>query len=345
MSDAASAQSYLDTISSRSPVVRALLTKAGATGATLAPFVEARTYPPGGVLIEQGSRPRDLFLIVSGDAEAADNARSAAGGKLSAPDVVGEISMVTKLPAISNVLAVSSVKVLTLSHVALAEMMAKSPELALALMRSFAENVVDKITRSGDANAAAGVTNAAPSEGASQAPSKTMSATDRLAEMRAFAWTAQELETGVANLFSTRVYPAGKHFIHNGAASDSLFLLAAGTARVDTLDGPVSAFVGGHSLCEHVLIGELSFLTGRPRTGDVIAVTDCELLELSSTQMVDMVRMSPGFTGKLLLGVLRAVCRKLVDSAAMRAKYEAVVGGDWKEWFVDDDDFSKRFGG
>lgn len=346
MTTAAVAQQYLDLIAARSPVVKALLARAGATGALLAEFVDARVYPSGTTLIEQGSRPRELFLLVSGEAEAIDKARGLGGSPLSAPDVLGEISMVTKLPAIANVVAVSQVRALALSHTGLADLMGRSPGTALALLRAFAENVVDKIVRGGaPSGPIVGTPVAAAPEGGPVPSLQTMSVTDRLAEMRAFQWTSEEVDSGVANLFRTRLVHAGDRFITDGEKSDSLYLLAAGTARVDTLDGPVSAFVGGHSLCEHVLIGELSFLTSRPRSGTVIAVTDCELLELSSTQMGEMVRMSPGFTGRLLLGVLRAVCRKLVESSAMRARYEAVIGGDWKEWFVDDDDFSRRFGG
>lgn len=343
MTDASLPQRYLDEVAARSPGIRQLFEQSAATGESLAPFVEYKVFEPGAVMIEQGSRPKELLLILGGECEASDKGRGMGGARLRAPDVIGEISMVTKLPAIANVVAVSQVRVLSLSHTALADLMGSSPGTALALMRSFAENVVDKIVRGGEGNdiSMGTAVEEQPFHGTSL---KYGGVVAQLREMRAFQWTEEEVTSGVADLFQVRHPRGAERFIQNGEKSDSLFLLADGTARVDTLDGPVSAFVGGHALCEHVLMGELSFLTGRPRTGNVIAVTDCELLELSSTRLAEMARISPGFTGRLLLGILRAVCRKLVDTAAMRAKYEAVIGGDWKEWFVDDDDFAKRWG-
>ena len=343
MTDPSLPQRYLDEVAARSAGVRQLFEQSGANGESLAPFVEYRVFEPGAVMIEQGSRPKELLLLLGGECEATDKGRGMGGARLRAPDVVGEISMVTKLPAIANVIAISGVRALSLSHVALAELMGASPGAALALMRSFAENVVDKMVRGGEANELSVGTPVAdqPFHGTSLRHGGVVA---QLRDMRAFQWTDAEVTSGVADLFLVRHPRVSERFIQNGEQSDSLFLLADGTARVDTLDGPVSAFVSGHAFCEHVLMGELSFLTGRPRTGNVIAVTDCELLELSSTRLAEMARVSPGFTGRLLLGILRAVCRKLVDTAATRARYEAVIGGDWKEWFVDDDDFTRRWG-
>ena len=69
MIDSALAAHYLDAIGSRSSGVKALLEQARASGPTLAPFVEAMTFAPGERLIQQGSRPGALFLIVAGGVE------------------------------------------------------------------------------------------------------------------------------------------------------------------------------------------------------------------------------------------------------------------------------------
>ncbi len=344
MIDSAFAAHYLDAIGSRSSGVKALLEQARASGPTLAPFVEAMTFAPGERLIQQGSRPGALFLIVAGNAEAVDPSHEITGSRLSAPDVVGEVSLVTKLPAIADVVAVSQVQALPLSYSALAGLLASSPLTALALVRWFAEDVVDKILRTdgsngpplGKAHTMAPDCPVIPSVGPS-------SVVERLAEMQAFQWTHEEVQSGVSTLFCTRMLAPGER-LAAGEESDSLYLLVAGTALVDGPDGPISAFVGGHPQCEHVLIGELSFLTNRPRAASITALTECELLELSSTRLVDMAKISPAFTWRLLLGVLRAECRDLVDNATLRARSESVIDGNWKRWFVDDADYASRFG-
>ena len=112
MNDTEPAQRYLDGISLQSHVVTALLAKAGATGATLAPFVEPRSYRPDDVIIEQGSRPEALLLVLRGSVTAAGTTRSVVTGReseaveinqLGRYDVLGEVSMITRQPAVVKI--------------------------------------------------------------------------------------------------------------------------------------------------------------------------------------------------------------------------------------------------
>lgn len=73
--------------------------------------------------------------------------------------------------------------------------------------------------------------------------------------------------------------------VEQGTRGDSMFVLARGTARVvrSVADGAPAQTVA--ILHEGSVFGELSLLTGARRSATVLATTDCDLLELSSTSL------------------------------------------------------------
>jgi small-conductance mechanosensitive channel/CRP-like cAMP-binding protein len=72
------------------------------------------------------------------------------------------------------------------------------------------------------------------------------------------------------------VYAAGEAIVREGAHGSSMFLLMRGEAVVTLArtSGEVARLRGGD------FFGEMSLLTGEPRTATVTAVTDCRLLEI-----------------------------------------------------------------
>jgi CRP-like cAMP-binding protein len=92
---------------------------------------------------------------------------------------------------------------------------------------------------------------------------------------------------GLARVFEAfklaRVRPDAV-IVEQGAAGDSMFVLARGTARVvrDRAEGPPETIA---TLIEGSVFGELSLLTGVRRSATVRAGTDCDLLELSSSSL------------------------------------------------------------
>jgi len=75
-----------------------------------------------------------------------------------------------------------------------------------------------------------------------------------------------------------QLYGAGETIVHEGEPGASMFLICAGGVRVTV--GPNHQEVatipaGGY-------FGEMSLLTGDPRTADVTAATDCQLLEITA---------------------------------------------------------------
>ena len=71
---------------------------------------------------------------------------------------------------------------------------------------------------------------------------------------------------------------AGQAAVREGDAGDSLFLVVSGTLAVTTGNGAAAVEIG--RLGPGDFFGEVSLLTGRPRTATVSAVTAAELLRL-----------------------------------------------------------------
>jgi small-conductance mechanosensitive channel len=76
-----------------------------------------------------------------------------------------------------------------------------------------------------------------------------------------------------------RLYGAGQTVVQQGETGDSMFVVGRGSARVTIMPGGTEVATvspGGY-------FGEMSLLTGQPRTATVSAITDCVLLEISAT--------------------------------------------------------------
>jgi hypothetical protein len=70
----------------------------------------------------------------------------------------------------------------------------------------------------------------------------------------------------------------GKVIIKQGDKGDSLYMLTAGSVRAFMKKDGKQQKVG--DLDEGAFFGEVSILTGKPRSATIVALTDCELLEL-----------------------------------------------------------------
>jgi len=75
-----------------------------------------------------------------------------------------------------------------------------------------------------------------------------------------------------------RLYGAGQTIVRQGETGDSMFVVGRGGVRVTILPGATEVATipaGGY-------FGEMSLLTGQPRTATVSAISDCVLLEISA---------------------------------------------------------------
>jgi small-conductance mechanosensitive channel len=86
-------------------------------------------------------------------------------------------------------------------------------------------------------------------------------------------------------------YGRGERLIEEGAEGDSMFVMLRGTAAVSIARNGSGVRVG--VMRQGDCFGEISLLTGEPRSATVRAENDCEVLEISKPVMADVLRESP----------------------------------------------------
>jgi small-conductance mechanosensitive channel/CRP-like cAMP-binding protein len=109
-------------------------------------------------------------------------------------------------------------------------------------------------------------------------PQREPVAADALASVRLFAELTDAERSKLLSVVRPVLYSAGEAVVRQGQPGGSLFVVVRGEAsvRLAGTDGDVARLRPGD------VFGEMSMLTGEPRTATVAAVTDCQLLELSS---------------------------------------------------------------
>ena len=87
----------------------------------------------------------------------------------------------------------------------------------------------------------------------------------------------------------TRTVGAGTSIYAKGDPGNSLFAVVSGNVRVSvpSLDGKDTIF---NLLGEGDVFGEIALLDGRPRSADVTAATDCELLSISRREFLPLMQ-------------------------------------------------------
>jgi CRP-like cAMP-binding protein len=86
-------------------------------------------------------------------------------------------------------------------------------------------------------------------------------------------------------------FKSGEVVVGEGDAGNSMFLIVTGTVQVIT--GPEMTPVKLAQLKRGAFFGEVSLLTGRPRTATVVAVNDVELIAFSKQAMEPILRKYP----------------------------------------------------
>jgi len=95
-----------------------LLAEAAGTMGHIRDHVQVRWYPPGSYVIEQGEAAAELFLILSGEAEARQGSNGGRGerlGRLGAGEFFGELGIARRRPRSRDVVATDNLTCLVLS--------------------------------------------------------------------------------------------------------------------------------------------------------------------------------------------------------------------------------------
>ena len=125
---------------------------------------------------------------------------------------------------------------------------------------------------------------------------------------------------GVAAEMARRTFASGDVICRAGEPGDSLFVIVDGLARVTAPDGDVVA-----RLRRSDVIGEMSLVSGEPRSATVVAAVPTTVLELGRDDFATLIARHP----PILANLNRILTRRLAETTARvaepRARGEAVA--------------------
>jgi CRP/FNR family cyclic AMP-dependent transcriptional regulator len=115
-----------------------------------------------------------------------------------------------------------------------------------------------------------------------------------------------ELIDQVASHAIARVVKAGTTIYAKGDPGNSLFAVITGKVQISvpSVEGKDTVFA---QLAAGEIVGEIALLDGRPRTADVVAVTDCELMVINRRDFVPLMHDHPEIAFKFI----DVLCEKL----------------------------------
>jgi small-conductance mechanosensitive channel len=116
-------------------------------------------------------------------------------------------------------------------------------------------------------------------------------ASDHLHQVPLFAPLADEEIERLAKASSTRVYAPGEAIVRRGQEGNSMFVVTRGAVNVQIPEG--DGFRTINRLTANDFFGEMSLLTGQPRTATVIAEEETEVLQIKKTALKPLFAANP----------------------------------------------------
>lgn len=118
----------------------------------------------------------------------------------------------------------------------------------------------------------------------------------------------------------------GEHLFKEGDRSQALYLLQSGMIRVYVDKGSTTVELDVAKKGD--VLGELSFLDGKPRSSSVEAITDCVLIEISSPTFLEVIKGAPlwlKYLIKTIVSRLRASDARIreLDSGNVTTSYSS----------------------
>jgi CRP-like cAMP-binding protein len=125
--------------------------------------------------------------------------------------------------------------------------------------------------------------------------------TETLAQLTLFADLQRPQLEAVAHTFDEQVFPEGQRVLREGLSGSSFYVI---------LDGEAAVVIGGEErarLGRGEFFGEISALTGRPPSADVVATTILRTLVIPSNELEAFLLERPS----VMLRMLHAQARRL----------------------------------
>lgn len=140
---------------------------------------------------------------------------------------------------------------------------------------------------------------------------------DRLNKVSIFAPLSDEEIERLANVSASRVYAPGEAIVSQGQEGNSMYVIISGTAKVQIPEKTYQKTIG--TLKENDFFGEMSLLTGEPRSANVIAFEETEVMRIDKEGLKPILKNNPPLVASIteLVEERRELLRAQAEAAAL----------------------------
>jgi CRP-like cAMP-binding protein len=136
--------------------------------------------------------------------------------------------------------------------------------------------------------------------------------TERLNKVDIFAPLSDEETERLAEFSRVRVYAPGEAIVRIGQEGNSMFIIMRGSVEVQVPQGGTIKVI--NKLRENDFFGEMSLLTGEPRTATVVATEETEVLRIGKEAIKPIFEANPDLVSSI--GEMIEERRELLRSLA-----------------------------
>lgn len=130
------------------------------------------------------------------------------------------------------------------------------------------------------------------------APEEIVNAkTEHLNRVPIFAPLADDETEQLANASTSRVYAPGEPIVRKGKEGNSMFVILRGSVKIQIPENSYQKTVG--KLGANDFFGEMSLLTGEPRTASVIAEEETEVLQIKKEALKPIFEHNPDLVASI----------------------------------------------
>ncbi|MBV9217445.1 MAG: mechanosensitive ion channel family protein [Acidobacteria bacterium] len=143
---------------------------------------------------------------------------------------------------------------------------------------------------------------------------------ERLGRVSIFAPLSDEEIERLANVSTTRTYAPGEAIVRQGQEGNSMFVVLRGTVKVQIPEKTYQKTIS--TLKENDFFGEMSLLTGEPRTANVVAFEETEVMRIDKSGLKPILESNPSLVETIgeLVEERRAI---LAEQSALEAEQKA----------------------
>ncbi len=143
---------------------------------------------------------------------------------------------------------------------------------------------------------------------------------ERLTRVELFAPLSDEEIEKLANASTSKVYAPGEAIVRMGQEGNSMFVVVRGTVKVQIPEKTYQKTI--KTLKENDFFGEMSLLTGEPRTANVVAFEESEVLRIDKAGLKPILESNPVLVQTIseLIDERRAALQKSEEEAEEQAE-------------------------